>query len=89
MPLTKIAAENSLYVIFFSQIASLISTFVTGSVPDFQLGVLLLMVAGGIAGGICGRAINKKINEKTVDKLFIALMLLMIVINIYNIYKFM
>ena len=34
-------------------------------------------------------AINKKIDEKTVDKLFIALMVLMIVINIYNIYKFM
>ena len=73
----------------FSQIASLISTIVTGSVPDFQIGVLVLMVAGGIAGGICGRAINKKIDEKTVDKLFIALMVLMIVINIYNIYKFM
>ena len=86
---TKLAAENSLYIIFFSQIASLISTIVTGSVPDFQIGVLVLMVAGGIAGGICGRAINKKIDEKTVDKLFIALMVLMIVINIYNIYKFM
>ena len=83
---TKLAAENSLYIIFFSQIASLISTIVTGSVPDFQIGVLVLMVAGGIAGG---RAINKKIDEKTVDKLFIALMVLMIVINIYNIYKFM
>ena len=57
---TKLAAENSLYIIFFSQIASLISTIVTGSVPDFQIGVLVLMVAGGIAGGICGRAINKK-----------------------------
>ena len=33
--------------------------------------------------------INKKIDEKTVDKLFIALMVLMIVINIYNIFKFM
>ena len=86
---TKIAAENSLYIIFFSQIASLISTIVSGSVPDFQIGVLILMVAGGIAGGICGRAINKKIDEKTVDKLFIALMVLMIVINIYNIFKFM
>ena len=85
---TKIAAENSLYIIFFSQIASLISTIVSGSVPDFQIGVLILMVAGGIAGGICGRAINKKIDEKTVDKLFIALMVLMIVINIYNIFKF-
>ena len=86
---TKIAAENSLYIIFFSQIASLISTIVSGSVPDFQIGVLILMVAGGIAGGICGRAINKIIDEKTVDKLFIALMVLMIVINIYNIFKFM
>ena len=55
----------------------------------YQIGVLILMVAGGIAGGICGRAINKKIDEKTVDKLFIALMVLMIVINIYNIFKFM
>ena len=86
---TKIAAENSLYIIFFSQIASIVSTIVSGSVPDFQIGVLILMVAGGIAGGICGRAINKKIDEKTVDKLFIALMVLMIVINIYNIFKFM
>lgn len=86
---TKLAAENSLYIIFFSQIASLLSTIVTGSVPDFQIGVLVLMVGGGIAGGICGRRINKKIDEKTVDKLFIGLMVVMILINIYNIYKFM
>lgn len=86
---TKIAAENSLYIIFFSQLASLISTIATRSVPDFMIGVLLLMVAGGIAGGICGRRINKKIDEKAVDKLFIALMIVMIIINIYNIYKFM
>lgn len=86
---TKIAAENSLYIIFFSQLANLIATIVTGSVPKFQIGVLLLMVAGGILGGICGRFINKKISGKTVDKLFIGLMLLMIFINIYNIYKYM
>lgn len=85
---TKVAAENSLYIIFFSQTASLISTIVTGSVPEFQISVLVLMAVGGIAGGICGRTVNKRINEKTVDKLFIGLMLVMIVINIYNIYKF-
>ena len=85
---TKVAAENSLYIIFFSQIASLLSSIVTGSVPDFAAGVLILMVAGGIAGGICGRAINKKIESDTVDKLFIGLMVVMIIVNIYNIYKF-
>ncbi len=85
---TKVAAENSLYIIFFSQIASLLSSIVTGSVPNFAAGVLILMAAGGIAGGICGRAINKKIESDTVDKLFIGLMVVMIIVNIYNIYKF-
>lgn len=86
---TKTAAENSLYIIFFSQIASLVSSIVTRSVPAFSPAMLLLMVAGGIAGGIAGRALNKKIEGDTVDKLFIWLMVLMILINIYNIYKFL
>lgn len=67
---------------------AMISSIVTQSVPQFKAGILILMVIGGIAGGICGRAINKKIEAKTVDKLFIGLMVVMIVINVYNIYKF-
>ncbi|MFR4350381.1 MAG: TSUP family transporter [Roseburia sp.] len=86
---TKTAAENSLYIIFFSQIASLISSLVTASVPEFPAGVLVLMVIGGIVGGICGRALNQKIEEKTVDRLFIGLMVLIMLINIYNIYNFL
>ncbi len=85
---TKTAAENSLYIIFFSQLASLIFTVIGGKVPEFPLTMLLLMAGGGILGGICGRSINKKIDNKTVDKLFIGLMVLMIFINIYNIFKF-
>jgi len=85
---TKEAAENSLYIIFFSQVASLISTIVTGSVPEFEFFVLLLMVVGGISGGICGRTFNKKIQDNVVDRLFIGLMIAMILINIYNIYQF-
>lgn len=73
--------------------SAMISSIVTQSVPQFKAGILILMVIGGIAGGICGRAINKKIEGKTVDKLFIGLMFIglmvvMIVINVYNIYKF-
>lgn len=85
---TKLAAENSLYIIFFSQIASLLSSIVKGNVPEFSIGILLLMVVGGILGGICGGVINKNIEEKTVDKLFVALMVVMIIINIYDIFKF-
>lgn len=85
---TKEAAENSLYIIFFSQAANLISTLVTGKMPQFAVSTLLLMVLGGILGGICGRSFNKRMREETVNQLFIVLMVVMILINIFNIYKF-
>ena len=85
----KAAAENSLYIIFFSQIASLISSITTGSVPSFHIAILIVMVSGGILGGISGRALNKRIDDEKVAKLFVALMIGMIIINIYNIYKFL
>lgn len=85
---TKTAAENSLYIILFSQIASLFASLLTRTVPEFSLGMLLLMAAGGICGGICGRSVNKKMESRRVDQLFIALMIFMIFINLYNIYKF-
>ncbi len=84
---SKTAAENSLYIIFFSQLASLLSTLVTGSVPDVPLLLLILMVIGGIAGGIVGRSVNKKIAESAVDKLFIALMVVILFICAYNIWR--
>lgn len=85
---TKTAAENSLYIIFFSQLASLIASICTKTVPDFSVGMLILMAGGGILGGMLGRKVNKKLTEQSVDKLFIGLMVLMILINIYNIWKF-
>ena len=46
------------------------------------------MVIGGILGGTLGSRVNKKISEEGVDKLFIALMIVIIGINIYNAIKF-
>ncbi len=68
---TKTAAANSLYIIFFSQLSSLLSAVITGSVPEFEWAALVLMVAGGIGGGIVGRSLNRKMDERAVDKLFI------------------
>lgn len=84
----KVAAQNSLYIILFSQITSLLSTLITRTVPEFSLVLLLLMAAGGILGGVCGRVINKKIEESIVDRLFVLLMGVIIGINAYNIYQF-
>ena len=81
---TKTAAANSLYIILFSQVASLLATLVTGSVPEFRVLALVLMVLGGIGGGIVGRKLNKKMDNKAVDKLFIGLMVLIVAICVYN-----
>lgn len=84
---TKTAAQNSLYIILFSQITSLVNTLVTGTVPEFTIGLLVLMVCGGILGGMIGRKINKKIDEKVVNKLFVGLMVIIMAICAYNIYR--
>ncbi len=86
---TKTAAQNSLYIILFSQITSLLNSIMTRTVPEFSVWLLVLMVIGGILGGMSGRIINKKIDSRVVDKLFILLMAVIIGINIYNIYQFM
>ena len=41
----KTAAANSLYIILFSQLTSLMTSIVTGSVPEFEWPALLLMIA--------------------------------------------
>lgn len=86
---SKEAAENSLYIIFFSQAASLISYGVTGNIPDFSAGLLILMVAGALAGGIFGRALNGIIDDKTVDRIFSALLVVILLINALNVVKFL
>lgn len=81
---TKVAAANSLYIILFSQITSLLSTLLTHTVPKFDLRTLLFMALGGILGGMIGRIVNKRLDNAAVDKLFIALMALIIGISLYN-----
>ena len=86
---TKTAAQNSLYIILFSQITSLLNSIVTATIPAFSIALLALMAAGGILGGFCGRKINKKIDDHKVDLLFMGLMIVIIFINIYNMYRFL
>ena len=81
---TKTTPENSLYIIFFSQIASLISSIVTKSISAFSIRMLVMMVLCGIGGGMLGRSINKKISAKKVNRLFIGLMVVIILICINN-----
>lgn len=84
----KEAAKNSLYIIIFSQISSILSAVVTGSVPDFTWMNLICMVAGGISGALIGAAISKRIDNKGVEKILRILLLIIIAIDFYNVLKY-
>ena len=86
---TKQAAQNSLFIIFFSQISSLIQTFVTNSVPRFNSTNLIFMIIGGVSAGLIGSILLKKLSTKTVDRLLMLVFALVAIINIYNIIKFL
>ena len=85
---SKQAAMYSIYIIMFSQIASLLAAVVQGRVPDFSPPMLAVMMTCGILGGLAGSKLNKKIDNKAVDHLFIGLMAVIIAVNIYNIYRY-
>lgn len=86
---TKTAAQNSLYIILFSQLTSFLMTVFTRTIPKVSIAALVLMVLGGLLGGIMGQKINKKINAQTVEKLLIGLMAVIILICIYNAIQFL
>ena len=81
---TKSSAMASLFVIFFSQVFSLF----TNTVPSFDWKMLILMMVSAVIGSTMGRMFSKKMDNKAVDKLFMALMAVIIALSIYNCFKF-
>ncbi|MDF2908067.1 MAG: putative permease [Herbinix sp.] len=79
---------NSLYIILFSQITSLVYTIITGNIPQDNMLYLLCMIAGGMIGGNVGCFLNHKIKASYLDRLFLALLFIIIIINCFNIFTF-
>ena len=84
----KQAAKNSLYIIIFSQLSSIITSFVTGRVPSFEWIHLIFMIAGGVTSAFVGSAISRRIDNKGVEKLLKILLLIIICIDLYNAIRF-
>ncbi len=84
---SKTAALNSIFIIFFSQLTSLVFTLVSKNIPPFNPVILTLMIAGGIGGGLAGSLLSKNMSHRAVDKLFMGVMGMIILICLYNILK--
>ncbi|MDR3293088.1 MAG: TSUP family transporter [Clostridiales bacterium] len=82
---TKTAAQNSLFIIVFSQLFSLLTTVFTGNIPTFQPLALVLMILGGIGGGVLGRRLGKRFSHRTVDRLLVGVLGVILLIGLTNI----
>ena len=84
---SKTAAVNSLYVIFFSQIANLLFTIICANVPQFDIISLVAMVIGGISGGLIGSDILKRLSGNGISKVFNVLLIVIIIICATNAWR--
>lgn len=85
---TKESALVSLFIIFFSQVFSLVTSLITISIPDFDPYLLIMMMICAVIGSMMGRKFSKKMDNKAVDKLFMTLMLIIIMLSVFNCFKF-
>lgn len=85
---SKEAAKNSFFIIFFSQVVSLMSTVAGGTVPDVELWLVALMAFGGVAGAIIGGSISKRISDSGVDKVFMWMLAAIALVNVWNVIRF-
>ncbi|MEG1131683.1 MAG: sulfite exporter TauE/SafE family protein [Romboutsia sp.] len=81
------AARNSILVIFFSQGAKIFSIAATTGFSSYNLEMLPIMLVGGVMGGILGYRLNKSVSEKNIIKIFNIVLISIILLNIYNIFK--
>ncbi|GAA0865001.1 Sulfite exporter TauE/SafE [uncultured Clostridium sp.] len=84
---TNEAARNSIIVIFFSQGSKILSVALTTGFSSYKLEMLPLMMAGGVIGGIVGYRINKSVSEKNIIKIFDTVLISIVLLNVYNIFK--
>ena len=87
MPQRK-AALNSIYIIFFSQLSSFAACAVQGSCPSVPAAILFLMISGGMTGGYLGTIIRIRMTDNTSEKLFKIILILILFMNLYNVFHF-
>lgn len=85
----KDAAVYSIFVIFFSQLASVISTAVSPGLYTYELKVLLFMIPAAVIGGFAGAHFNRKFSKRFSETVFNILMVSILALNVYNIVAYL
>jgi uncharacterized protein len=82
------SARSSLVIIFFAQAINLIAVVIFGQIPSVNFTHLVVMILGGVVGGMFGTKISLSMTENHRTALFRVVLLVVIFINFYNLYRF-
>jgi len=85
---SKTTGHNSIYIVFLSQLASLVSSVITGSIPDIPAAITITMLSGGVMGGLAGSGISNNMNNKQVDAFFRIILVCVMLFSVFSIVKF-
>lgn len=82
----KDSAVYSVAIIFFSQLSKLITIFATAGFEPYahQWKTLVFILPAAVIGGFIGSSFNRKFDDKLIRKVFVTVMILLIILNIYN-----
>ena len=82
----KDSAVYSVAIIFFSQLSKLITIFATAGFESYahQWKTLIFILPAAVIGGFIGSSLNRKFDDKLIRKVFVTVMVLLIILNVYN-----
>ncbi len=82
----KDSAVYSVAIIFFSQLSKLITIFATAGFEPYahQWKTLVFILPAAVIGGFIGSSLNRKFDDKLIRKVFVTVMVLLIILNVYN-----
>lgn len=80
------SAVYSVAIIFFSQISKLITLFASVGITPYlhQWKTLIFILPAAIIGGFIGSKLNRKSDDAVVRKIFVAVMVMIVILNVYN-----
>ncbi len=85
----KEAAGASIIVILLSQFSKIVSLGVTGGLVFSEINIIVYMIPAAIIGGLLGTKIKEKISEHMLHLMFNIVVILLVVLNFYNAYKYL
>lgn len=83
------ASLHSIYVILFSQTASLILSFACGKIPAYPSHLLICMIVGGIFGGITGSGLGNTLSNKAIGRLYAFVLVFVLLLSGRNLLSYM